>query len=107
MKPEKPNDIRQILDMLSRVDKMTEIDESLISEGFVLKSFIYEDDECVVSLLMLSPGAKIKEHKHEQDSEVYYVFKEKKVLSCEKGESHSLENQYLDWMPVLSIKYKK
>ena len=107
MKPSGPNDLRDIINMLSKVDKMTEIDESLIETGIVLKSFIYEDDECTVSMLMLSPGAKIKEHKHVRDSEVYYIFKEKKLKECENGESHSLANPYTDWMPVISIKYKK
>lgn len=107
MKPEKTNEIRDLIDMLSRVDKMTQIDESLIDEGIILKSFIYEDDKCLVSLLMLSPGARIKEHKHVLDSEVYYIFKEKKLKECKKGESHSLENPYSEWMPVISIKYKK
>ena len=107
MKPkEKSNEIRDIINMLSRVDKMTTIDESLIEAGVVLKSFIYEDEECTVSLLMLSPGARIKEHKHVFDSETYYIFKDKKLCPCECGETHSLENPYTDWRPVLSVRYK-
>lgn len=106
MKPSGSNEIRDILNMLSKVDKMTQIDESLIEAGIILKSFIYEDEECTVSLLMLSPGARIKEHKHVFDSETYFIFKDKKMCVCESGETHSLENPYTDWMPVLSVKYK-
>ena len=103
MKPE----IRSILDMLSKVDKMTQIDESLIEEGNILKSFIYKDEDCIVSLLMLSPGAKIKEHKHVIDSEVYYMVKQNKLEHCKLGETHSLENTTADWLPVISVKFKK
>lgn len=108
MEPNKLNEISGILQILQRMDKMTTIDESLIKEGFILKSFIYEDDDCSVSMLMLSPGAKIKEHKHTVDAETYYLFKTGELRVCEVGESHSLENPDMeDWMPVLSIKYKK
>lgn len=103
MKPE----IRSILNMLSKVDKMTQIDESLIEEGIILKSFIYEDEDCTLSLLMLSPGAKIKEHEHTSDSEIYYLFKQNKLEQCACGGTHSLQNPYTDWLPVLSIKSKK
>lgn len=105
MEPKK-DEISGILNMLSRMDKMTTIDESLIEQGNILKAFIYEDEETYVSMLLLSPGAKIKEHKHTVDAEDYFIFKTREHRMCEVGESHSLENPYSDWMPVLSIKYK-
>lgn len=106
MEPEKKSSLTDILNVLSRMDKVTTIDESLIEAGVILKAFIYEDDECYVSILMLSPGARIKEHKHTIDSEAYFIVKTQELKVCEIGESHSLENPYSEWMPVLSIKYK-
>ncbi len=108
MEPNKLNEISGILKILNRMDKVTTINESLIEAGCILKAFIYEDDDCCVSMLMLSPQAKIKEHKHTVDSEVYFLFKTGEYRKCEVGESHSLENpDKEDWMPVLSIKYRK
>jgi quercetin dioxygenase-like cupin family protein len=110
MEPEnkKTKDICSILHMLQRLGQMTTIDESLIEEGFILKSSIYEDDECIVSMLILSPGAKIKEHEHLADTEVYYLVRTGEIRKCEIGESHSLENpDKEDWMPVISIKHPK
>ncbi len=108
MEPNILNEVSGILKMLNRMDKVTTIDESLIEEGIVLKAFIYEDNDCSVSMLMLSPQAKIKEHKHTVDSEVYYQFKTGEFKMCDIGKSHSLENpDQNDWLPVLSIKHKK
>lgn len=108
MEPNILNEVSGILKILNRMDKVTTIDESLIEEGIVLKAFIYEDNDCCVSMLMLSPQAKIKEHKHTVDSEVYYQFKTGELKMCDIGKSHSLENpDQNDWLPVLSIKYKK
>lgn len=106
MEPNALENVNGIMEMLSRMDKATPIDESLIETGCIFKAFIYEDEECSVSMLLLSPGARIKKHKHNVDSEVYYIFKDRKFETCKVGESHSLENPYSDWMPVLSIKYK-
>ena len=103
-----PKNTKGIIEMLKRMAKMTTIDENLIEEGIIFKSSIYEDDDCSVSMLVLSPGAQIKEHEHVNDSEAYLIVKTGELRMCEIGKSHSLKNPDKDeWMPVISIKHKQ
>jgi len=79
----------------------------LVERGEVLKTFIFEDEECSISLLTLFPGAKIREHTHTDDKECYFFIKKRLVQICPVGGSHSLENTTEGVLFVLAIKYKK
>lgn len=83
------------------------LDDSMVEFGEVMKQKILETEKVEVSLLVLSPGAKIKEHKHTEDSEWYYFVESEKVEGCPQGMSHSLENPSKEqYLFVISMKYK-
>ena len=96
------------LDIHPEVSEMYELlDESMLERGEVKKQMIFESSKVEVSLLALSPGAKIKEHMHHEDSEWYIFVESEKIECCPKGTSHSLVNQSdTEYLFVLSIKYK-
>lgn len=86
--------------------EITLLEGSKVEKGEVFSETIYQDSVRTVSLLTLSPGAKIKEHLHLYDSEIYLgLHTGEKIGECRQFERHSLENpstsQYLF---VLSIK---
>ena len=97
----------EVMEMVEKMGNVATIDTDLIERGFVLKSSVYYDEDCEVALLMLSPNAKIKKHKHVNDSEYYFMVKDNLFVGCKKGESHELENLSDEWLPVISIKYKE
>lgn len=81
--------------------------EEFVDKGEIITQQIFKSANCEVTLLALSPGARIKEHWHINDSEWYIFFEAKKIECCPKGESHSLENpSTTEYLFVLSIKYK-
>ena len=90
------------------LDEMYELlDEAMMERGEVKKQMVFESAKVEVSLLALSPGAKIKEHTHTEDSEWYIFLESEKIECCPKNMSHSLENQSdSGYLFVLSIKYK-
>ena len=58
-----------------------------------------------VSLLVLSPGAKIKRHPHEKRQvEIYFVINTKEKSICNVGKVHDLENNSTENMLVVAIK---
>jgi uncharacterized cupin superfamily protein len=83
-----------------------------IAEGRIYKSKEIEITNCpgitgklIISYLVLLPGSKVKYHTHTNDSEYYIIITSNmKVLFCQKGEGHKLENNSLKNMIVLSIK---
>lgn len=95
-------------DIQPEVTEMYELlDEAMMERGEVKKQMVFESAKVEVSLLALSPGAKIKEHTHTEDSEWYIFLESEKIECCPKNISHSLENQSdSEYLFVLSIKYK-
>ena len=81
------------------------ISPDLIDHGKVNKYVIYQDKTHEISLLELSPGAKIKCHTHKNDSEIYFHVNNKTLSLCKKDEEHSLENVYDEPLQIISIKY--
>ena len=96
------------LDSYHEISELYELlDESMLERGEVKKQRIYESANVEVSMLALSPGTKIKEHMHHEDSEWYIFVESEKIECCPKGMSHSLVNQSdTEYLFVLSIKYK-
>ena len=91
--------------------KTTELNEPYfleadkVEKGIVLVQPMYESAEKKVSVLTLFPGAKIKEHLHKDDKEMYIIIESLKGSLCKRGEAHSLENPSTsEYMFVLSIK---
>lgn len=80
--------------------------KSEIFEG-VFRTDVFFDDNYTISILKVLPKAKIYEHKHTDDCEIYYFFNDNKIKLCQKGESHSYENNTDDTIYILSIKSKK
>lgn len=88
-------------------DGYSSINPALIERGEILKSFVYQDSQTEISLLMLSPRAKIRRHKHEGEKEGYYNIQTREIMQCQDGEEHELENTSdTTWMSVLSVKIK-
>ena len=83
------------------------------SASVVFKQTLFcEKGRGSVSILFLGPSAKIREHKHLQDSEFYIAWSIRKqflkVEMCDIGESHELENtSKKNWLWVLSVKFDK
>ena len=76
-----------------------------VEKGTILVQPMYESAGKKVSMLTFFPGAKIKEHIHTDDQEMYIVIDTLKGSVCKKTEAHSLENPSTsDYMFVLSIK---
>lgn len=81
------------------------LDSSKVEKGEVFSETIYKDSVKTVSLLTLSPGAKVREHLHLYDSEIYFDLKTGDVIGeCKQFERHSLENPSNQYLFVLSIK---
>ena len=83
--------------------------ENLIEREEVMKTLIYQSNGrgiTEIALLELSPGAKIKRHKHTDDNEIYFDIITKEVEVCEIGGEHELENFTKDVLYVLSIKWR-
>lgn len=102
---------RFILELLPKMKEINSelptIAPDLIKEGTVFKDLVYQSETCEVALLILSPNAKIKRHKHVDDKEYYFNLTSQELKGCIKGHSHELNNDSpYEWMFVLSIKYK-
>ena len=82
------------------------LDERLVEFGEVYKFPIMANAICEISLLQISPHSKIKEHKHNADSELYFFINEETYSICEKGGKHKVDNNSDEWIQVLSIKTK-
>jgi len=83
------------------------LDERLLERGIVLKTHIYEDSNCNVSLLTLFPNAKIRKHQHTDDKEWYVDIAKQRITVCPKGGEHELENSSeTELMFILALKYK-
>ena len=81
------------------------LDRKKKKKGEIFSETIYQDSTKTVSLLTLSPGAKIREHLHLYDSEIYFDLKTGDVIGeCKQFERHSLENPSNQYLFVLSIK---
>ncbi|MDO4975322.1 MAG: hypothetical protein Q4E61_03280 [Alphaproteobacteria bacterium] len=84
------------------------IPSHLVERGEIKKFPIYKNTESKeiteIALLELSPGAKIKLHKHNSDSEIYFILGSKRYECCPIGGEHSLENTTGEVMQVLSVK---
>ena len=85
----------------------THLPAELVERGEILKSFVFENEDCSISLLTLFPGAKIREHTHTEDKECYFFIDKRVAQICSVGMSHSLENTTKNVLFVLSIKYKQ
>lgn len=83
------------------------LDSSKVEQGYVMVQNLLETSKVKASLLCVSPGGKIKEHLHTDDSE-YYIFPDaEKVEACHKGEAHSLINySETEHLFVISLKYE-
>jgi mannose-6-phosphate isomerase-like protein (cupin superfamily) len=84
------------------------IPNHLVERGEIKKFPIYKNAESKeiteIALLELSPGAKIKLHRHNSDSEIYFILGSKRYECCHIGGEHSLENTTGEVMQVLSVK---
>ncbi|MBR2587941.1 MAG: hypothetical protein IKD77_01910 [Bacilli bacterium] len=84
------------------------IPNNLVERGEIKKFPIYKNADSneitEIALLELSPGAKIKLHKHSNDSEIYFILDSKRYECCSIGEAHELENTTGEIMKVLSVK---
>ena len=82
------------------------LDNSKVEKGEVFSETIYQDSVKTVSLLTLSPGAKIREHLHLYDSEIYFDLQAGKIIGqCVQFDRHSLKNpSHSQYLFVLSIK---
>ena len=82
----------------------------LIEKGEIYKRVLWEEKGVgSVSLLWLSPGAKIPKHAHLYDMELYIAWDKKKkrfvCKRCKKGDYHELENTSKQrWLLVISVK---
>ena len=77
----------------------------LTERGKISKFEIITGNNFEVSLLVLSPMAKIKMHQHPDDIEYYFNLTEKTLSICEKGGSHELaNNSETEELMVISIK---
>lgn len=84
------------------------LESSKVESGQVFVDYIYEDDKKQVALLTLSPGAKIKEHLHLFDSEIYINIKTGEKHECPQYERHSYKNKSEnEYCFLISIKTKK
>lgn len=91
--------------------KTGSLPEVLIERGKIDRTVIYKNERSTeiteISLLELSPGAKIKVHWHYNDSEIYYKIDSKEIEYCRVGEKHGLENKTKEILRVISIKCAK
>ena len=80
------------------------LDSTRVERGTVQQSLLFQQGYFSVTILKLSPGAKIKKHTHHSNNEKY-VFDTGEVDVCIKGGEHELENLTDKEMMVLSIKW--
>lgn len=107
---------------MANSSKIVPLPDFLIERGEIKKENILDLGKFSVAMLYLSPEAKIIEHPHNSDNEIYrLVLGSNCVCSvngklqtlkcgeksiCLKGERHSLENPSpISTIRVLSIKY--
>lgn len=63
------------------------LDPYLVERGTVKKCLLFQQGFFQVSILELSPGAKIKKHSHTVDNEKY-ILESGEVSVCTKGYEH-------------------
>ena len=92
---------RSATEVAGLIEKLESFDPKKVERGTV-----YVRD-LSMSLLYLSPSAKIKRHTHNAESETYEEVDGDCVEVCNKGESHYLENSSTDkWLVIFSVKRK-
>ena len=75
-------------------------------DAIILQEVIRDDGKEKELRLYISPGAKIKMHKHIDDWEEYFMANGTRLV-CQKGESHSFANPFMDrWYVLKAIKHK-
>ena len=96
---------RRLYSEVAIVKTLKELDQEKVERGKVYIKPLYSSKNIEMSMLYLSPGAKVREHKHTVDSEIYEEVDGKYSEVCNKGESHSLENSSTHrWLVILSVK---
>lgn len=82
-------------------NNFSSLDEKKIDRGVILVNTIFTIKKVKVSILLLKPGAKVKEHRHYEEIEWY--ISRKGVTLCKKGNCHSIENNSSENLYVLSL----
>ena len=84
--------------------KFEPLDSYYVERGSVKKCLLFQQGFFSVAILELSPGAKIRKHRHNVDNEKY-VFENGESSTCTKGYEHELENTTDKTIRVYSIKW--
>lgn len=94
-----------IIDLASFMEGAKRLDPRKVERGNIWIRTIGSNDVGSISLLFLSPKAKVGKHTHVSDSEVYGIWGGENHM-CPAGDSHSLENtSETHWGMVISTKW--
>lgn len=98
---------RSATEVAGLIEKLESFDPQKVERGTVYVRDLFSSKNVSMSLLYLSPSAKIKRHTHNAESETYEEVDGDCVEVCNKGESHYLENSSTDkWLVIFSVKRK-
>lgn len=98
---------RSATEVASLIENLESLDPKKVERGMVYVRNLFSGKNVSMSLLYLSPSAKIEKHMHNEESEIYEEVDGNCIEVCNKGESHSLENSSTDkWLVIFSVKRK-
>lgn len=99
--------MRSIQEFLNEKCDLIPLESKKIESGEVYKKTIFKNSNTEISFLWVGPRARIKEHKHLEDSELYRDVDDGFVEICNKGKTHKVYNiDDNNWLLILSIKSK-
>lgn len=98
---------RSATEVAGLIEELEKFDPKKVERGTVYVHGLFSSKNVSMSLLYLSPGAKIKEHSNDEYSENYEEVDGNCIEICNKGESHFLENSSTDkWLVIFVVKRK-
>lgn len=89
---------------------VTKLPAEKVENGEIYQRILFDEEGLTVSILYLGPKAKVAEHMHTTDMEIYVAWHRARFRFeiCKKGNSHSLQNTAnKEWLVVMSVKIRK